>query len=225
MPRRARNHPLRAWTIAAGLLLAVVVGLTWLATREEPLRFEEWLPVTRVTPTAPPAAVAAVATRVVQATVPPSTPTPRPRPTTTETEPPPEPTALRTAVRTAVPTARRTPVRPRRAIVPPVTAPTSRPPAIAPAEEEPPLARPRVEATEKPSLGSELQDATRAYRQAVDAHNARADEVERRNAWDDSEASVELRRRLDRARDGVESARVQAEMLRARMESVRTRYR
>src|SRR5436190_20675826 len=40
-PRRARNHPLRAWTIAAGLLLAVVVGLTWLATREEPLGFEE----------------------------------------------------------------------------------------------------------------------------------------------------------------------------------------
>jgi len=92
--------------------------------------------------------------------------------------------------------------------------------------------RPRVEATEKPSLGTDLQDATRAYRQAVDTHNARvdeynalADEVQRRNAWDDSEASVELRRRLDRAREAVESARVQAEMLRARMESVRVRYR
>jgi len=230
MPRRARSHSLRAWTIAAGLLLAVVVGLTWLATREEPLHFEEWLPVTRATPTAPPAAAVAVATRIAPATVRPPTSTPRPLPTATEA--PPEPTAVPTAVRTAVPTARRTPVRPRRAVVPPVTAPTSRPPAIVPDEEAPPIERPRVEATEKPSLGSDLQDATRAYRQAVDAHNARvdeyntlADEVQRRNAWDDSEASVELRRRLDRARDAVESARVQAEMLRARMESVRARYR
>jgi hypothetical protein len=99
-------------------------------------------------------------------------------------------------------------------------------------EEDEPIQRPRVEATEKPSLGSDLQEATRAYRQAVDIHNARvdeynalADEVQRRNAWDDSEASVELRRRLDRAREAVETARVQAEMLRARMESVRARYR
>ncbi len=88
------------------------------------------------------------------------------------------------------------------------------------------------EATERPSLGSDLQDATRSYKQAVDVHNARvdeynalADEIQRRNAWDDSEASVELRRRLDRAREAVESARVQAEMARARMESVRTKYR
>ena len=44
---------------------------------------------------------------------------------------------------------------------------------------------------------------------AVDVHNARvdeynalADEVQRRSAWDDSADSVELRRRLDRAREG-----------------------
>jgi hypothetical protein len=59
----------------------------------------------------------------------------------------------------------------------------------------------------------------------VDDYNAIADEIQRRNAWDDSEAAVELRRRLARARAGVESARVYAETLRLRMESVRARYR
>lgn len=232
MPRQARRHPLRAWTIAAGLLLVIVVGLTWLATREEPFHLEDWVPLARATPpSAPPRAAVVAPTRVREATAVAPTATPRPVPTATETAPPPEPTAVRTAVRTAVPKPRRTPARPRPAVVPPVAAPTSRAPAVVPEEDEP-IQRPRVEATEKPSLGSDLQEATRAYRQAVDIHNARvdeynalADEVQRRNAWDDSEASVELRRRLDRAREAVETARVQAEMLRARMESVRARYR
>ena len=105
-------------------------------------------------------------------------------------------------------------------------------PATEPADVPMPGERPRIEATEKPSLGTDLQDATRAYRQAVEVHNARvdeynalADEIQRRNAWDDSEFSVELRRRFDRAREAVENARVQAESLRTRMESVRARYR
>jgi small-conductance mechanosensitive channel len=105
-------------------------------------------------------------------------------------------------------------------------------PAVEPEAAATPIDRPRIEATEKPSLGTDLQDATRAYKQAVETHNQRvdeynalADEVQRRNAWDDSQSSVELRRRLDRAREAVENARVQAEMLRARMESVRARYR
>lgn len=224
--RPVRRHSLRGWSIAAGLLLVAVVGLTWLQTRENPILLEDLIapaPATP-TPTVPPPVATARATQVV-------VPTARPEPSATETlPPPPEPTA----VWTAIPTARRTPTRARRAVAPAVARPTSRPaaPVPVPDEVEPRVDRPRVEATEKPSLGSDLQDATRAYRQAVDTHNARvdeynalADEVQRRNAWDDSEASVELRHRLDRARDAVETARVQAEMLRARMESIRARYR
>jgi hypothetical protein len=214
-----RRRSLRAWTIAADLL-GVVVALTWV----------ERVTSRSASKTGPGAgdghadaapAPTAIATRVVA-------PTKRPAPTPTATIPPPEPTA----VWTAVPTVRRTPTRPRRVVVPPPPAPPRRPVEPAPDEVEVPLDRPRVEATEKPSVGSDLQDATRAYSQAVETHNARvdeynslADEIQRRNAWDDSEVSVELRRRLDRAREAVESARVQAEMLRARMESVRTRYR
>ncbi len=243
--RRVRCHSLRAWTIAAGALLAIVVALTWLQTREEPLRLPGWTaaaptpvppPATPAPATPPPPVATVVATRIAP-------PTARPVPSATATEVPPEPTA----VRTVVPRARRTAARGRRAVVRPVVAPTRRPPEHeeAPVRVDPNDARPRVqsdgvpselrprvEATERPSLGSDLQEATRAYKQAVDAHNARvdeynalADEVQRRNAWDDSEASVELRRRLDRARAAVESARVEAEMLRARMESVRAKYR
>ncbi|MCC6764461.1 MAG: hypothetical protein IT293_07330 [Deltaproteobacteria bacterium] len=238
-PRQARRaRSLRAWTIAAATLLVTVVVLTWLQTREQPFRLEDWTaPAAIPTPVAtlPPAPPTMVATRVVR-------PTAVPVPTGTATAAAPEPTA----VATPVPTPRRTAVKGRRAVAPP--APTRRAPARAeppPVREDPGDARPRlqsdtapedlrprVEATEKPSLGSDLQEATRVYRQAVEVHNARVDEynalvdeIQRRNAWDDSEGSVELRRRLDRARAAVESARVQAEMLRARMESVRAKYR
>lgn len=240
-PRTARKHPLRAWTVAAGALLLVVVVLAWLQTREEAVRLDDWLapaPTPLVVATAQaPAAPTVIATRV-------ASPTPGPAPSPTETVLP-EATERPTPVRTAAPKARRTPVRSRRAVVPPAPAATPPPAPEAPVRVDPNDARPRlqsdtapedlrprVEATERPSLGSDLQDATRAYKQAVDVHNARvdeynalADEIQRRNAWDDSEASVELRRRLDRAREAVESARVQAEMARARMESVRTKYR
>ncbi len=229
---RARQPPprrsLRAWSIALALLLGVVVVLTWLQTREEPFRLEDWTGTPE--PTMPPvvATATAVATPVV-------TPTPRPRPTVVATvvvvvEPtvlPPEPTVVRPVT---TPT-RRPPPPPKKksraVVVPPP------PPVVVEPDDEPtPVDRPRSAATEKPSLGSDLQEATREYRQAVDVHNSRvdeynavADEIQRRNAWDDSEASLALRRRLDRAREGVESARVQAELLRARMESVRARYR
>jgi len=231
-PSRARQppprRPLRAWSLALVLLLGVVVVLTWLQTREDPFRLEDWTGSTVAEPTAPP--VVATTTAAVTAVV---TPTPRPRPTVVATvvvvvEPtamPPEPTVVRAI---ATPTRRPPPPKKSRPVVvrppPPV--------AVEPDEAPTPADRPRSEATEKPSLGSDLQEATRVYRQAVDVHNARvdeynavADEIQGRNAWDDSEASVALRRRLDRARDGVESARVQAELLRARMESVRARYR
>lgn len=243
-PRTPRRHSLRAWAIAAGALLLAVVVLTWLQTREEPLLLEDLIArsTPAMAPTPPPAVPTAVATRVAP-------PTARPVPSPTETVIP-EPTEVPTAVRaTAVPKARRTPVRSRRVVAPPAPvgprvpaesaeseAPVRSDPNDAPprlqSDTAPEDLHPRVEATERPSVGTDLQDATRTYKQTVDVHNARvdeynalADEIQRRNAWDDSEASVELRRRLDRAREAVESARVQAEMARARMESVRTKYR
>lgn len=228
-PRRApEDGSHRAWIGAIAALIGVAVVLTWFQTREDSFRLVDWLsPVATETATPLPPTPTSTPMRT-------AVPTKRPQPTPTETAPPPEPTAVRTVEATPAarptPVPRHTPARGRRAVVPP---PVSRPPEPATGESVPPIIdHPRVEATEKPSLGSDLQEATRAYKQAVDAHNARvdeynalADEVQRRNAWDDSEASVELRRRLERARAAVETARVQAEMLRARMESVRTRYR
>jgi hypothetical protein len=253
-PRPSRNRrpdrgSLRAWLIAAGLLLVIVVGLTWLQSGERPFRLEDLKSSPEPT-VVPPLATVVVpptpnATRVV------ATATPRPVPTSAPVAAPPVPTAIATIpppVATAPPpptptarptrTARMTPAPPRsrptrRAAVPVVVAtPEPHEPAYEPAAEATPIPRPAVEATEKPSLGTDLQDATRAYRQAVDVHNARvdeynalADEVQRSRAWDDSPDSVDLRRRLDRAREAVERARVNAEALRERMESVRARYR
>ncbi len=230
--RAPRRHSLRAWTIAALGLLTAVVVLAWLQTREEPLLLEDLLPALQATATpAPPAVTAtAVATRVIPPTrvarpptpVPAAVPAPPPVVPTRTAEPPlprPQPTRRPAAAAPEPPPA------PRRTAAP-------RPVATDDPLEEPTPAFPRVAQTEKPSLGTDLQDATRRYRSAVDVHNARvdeynalADEIQRRNAWDDSEASVELRRRLDRAREAVESARVEAEMLRTQMESVRGRYR
>jgi len=246
-PRTRRappQHSLRAWTISAVLLLAVTVVLAWLQTREEPYLLEDLIDAIQATPLPPPEPdpdPTAIATRVPVPTRTPPPPPPPPSPVpaaapapppvvaTQTAEPPlprPEPTArpVIAPTRRPAPPARRTEApRPRRTEVPEVPA--------APEEEATP-GFPRVAATEKPSLGSDLQDASRRYRAAVDVHNARvdeynalADEIQRRNAWDDSEASVELRRRLDRAREAVESARVEAEMLRTQMEGVRTRYR
>jgi hypothetical protein len=157
--RRVRKVPkggrsLRAWTIAAGLLLGVVVALTWVETRDQPFRLEDWLapaPAT-VTPTPPPPAPTTIATRVVA-------PTKRPVPTPTATVPPPEPTP----VWTAVPTVRRTPTRPRR-VGPP------RRPRAPPGQPAPDGARCRSTAGRghrKAGVGSDLQDATRAYSRAV----------------------------------------------------------
>jgi hypothetical protein len=218
---------LRAWSISAGLLLLVVVVLTWLQTHEEPFRLED-----RTIPTPPPAAPASVATPVATKVIVPTRRPVAPSPVTAvvppvpRATPPPAPRPATTA-RVIAP--------PRRVIAPTVTPPVATPnrvPATEPVDVPTPVERPRIEATERPSLGTDLQDATRAYRQAVDVHNDRvdeynaiADEIQRRSAWDDSAASVELRRRLDRARAGVESARVYAETLRVRMESVRARYR
>jgi hypothetical protein len=215
----------RAWSISAGLLLLLVVVLTWLQTREEPFRLED-----RTVPPPPPAPLATpVATNVIVPTRRPVAPSPVTAvvpPPVMRATPPPGPRPVRTA-RVVTP--------PRRVIAPTVAPPVATPKrgvVIEPVDLPTPVERPRIEATERPSLGSDLQDATRAYRQAVDVHNERvdeynaiADEIQRRNAWDDSEAAVELRRRLDRARAGVESARVSAETLRVRMESVRARYR
>ena len=243
-PRRTpAAHSLRSWTISAVLLLAVTVVLAWLQTREEPYLLEDLIHAIQATATPPPPdpEPTEAVTRVPAPTrtPPPPPPPPSPVPAAVPAPPPvvatrtaepalprPEPTARPVAgpTRRPAPPARRTEMpRPRRTEMPENL--------IEPDDEATPVF-PRVAATEKPSLGSDLQDATRRYRAAVDVHNARvdeynalADEIQRRNAWDDSEASVELRRRLDRAREAVEGARVEAEMLRTQMEAVRTRYR
>src|SRR5947207_2610626 len=61
------RRPLRAWTIAAGLLPGVVISLTWVQTREDPFRLEDWMapaPAT-ATPTPPPPAPTTIATPAV----------------------------------------------------------------------------------------------------------------------------------------------------------------
>ncbi len=226
-PRKPRSS-LRAWTVAAVLLLSIVTLLTWLETREEPFRFEDLM--SSAAPTPPPATPVptAVATRVPRPTAPPvATPVVVPTPVYAAV-PPPLPTVERATPqprRTARPKPRPRPTRVR--VVPPPEAVPE--PVVEPTPVE---ARPQIEATERPSLGSDLQEATRAYRHAVDVHNERvdeynglADEIQRRGAWDDRADSVELRRRLERARDAVEGARIQAELQRTRMESIRARYR
>lgn len=247
--KRPERDSLRAWVIAASLLLLIVVVLTWLQSGERPFRLEDLRSRGEATAAAVSTAVAppptAAATRVAATPPPRPAPTrvpvvaPPPVPTTVVTAaPPPMPTAepppAPTALPTRVPRAHALPARPkptRRAAVPAVVV-TPEPPPPETFAEPTAAGRPAIEATEKPSLGSDLQDATRAYRQAVDVHNARvdeynalADEVQRRRAWDDSPESVDLRRRLDRAREAVEGARVNAEALRGRMESIRARYR
>lgn len=228
-PRPAqRRPPLRAWSVAALVLLGAVVALTWVQTREEPFDIEAWTAAFRAAPTPRPVVATAMATVTAVPTA-----TPRPVPTAVATiAVVVEPTVLAPTATPVPPTPTATPARkvvkkPKPVVVAP--RPVLEP---EPAEMPTPVDRPRSEATQKPSLGSDLQDATSAYRQAVEVHNQRvdeynalADDIQRRNAWDDSESSVALRRRLDRSRDAVEAARVQAELLRARMESVRARYR
>jgi outer membrane biosynthesis protein TonB len=238
--KRPARSSFRAWWIAASVLLVVVAVLTWLQSGDQPFRLEDLR--SRAHPTAVAPALTAIApppTAVVTKVV--ATATPRPVPTPAAVvAPPPLPTAVATApppppAPTAHPTVLPTPKHPKptkRRAAPTAVATPAPARATESLVEPTPVARPAVEATEKPSLGTDLQDATRAYRQAVDVHNARvdeynalADEVQRRKAWDDSPESVELRRRLDRAREAVENARVDAEALRGRMESVRARYR
>jgi hypothetical protein len=122
----------------------------------------------------------------------------------------------------------------RAAIPPPARAPE---PAISPRAPEraaalppPPPPRPQ-ELEERPSLGSDLVDARRAYANAIQAYNARADdynaladEFQRRESAGDPGIGV-LRDRLERARVAADAAREQADVLRQNMEAVQGRYR
>jgi len=85
---------------------------------------------------------------------------------------------------------------------------------------------------EKPSLGSDLVEARRAYAAAIEnyngraeAYNAIADAYQRSDASEDDEEMVRLRLRLERARQAAEHAGAEAETLRRRMEEVQARYR
>jgi hypothetical protein len=85
---------------------------------------------------------------------------------------------------------------------------------------------------ERPALGTDLFNAQRAYRTAVETYNARADEyneiadeVQRGETAGDAERAAALQARLQRARDAAERARVEADTLRGRMEEVQAKYR
>jgi len=84
---------------------------------------------------------------------------------------------------------------------------------------------------DRPSLGSDLAEARRAYAAAIQAYNARADdynaladEYQRREGAGDPALSA-LADRLERARVAADTARAQADVLRQRMEEVQARYR
>ena len=108
------------------------------------------------------------------------------------------------------------------------------PPASSPAERSVSIAPPNRPqgGEEKPSLGSDLVAARRAYAAAMETYNARADEYnaiadayQRREGRADPEELASLRPRLERARTAAERARAEAETLRARMEEVQAKYR
>jgi hypothetical protein len=100
----------------------------------------------------------------------------------------------------------------------------------APAEERAPAERPPTE--ERPALGTDLVAARRAYRDAMERYNARADEynaiaddLQRAEYAGNLEHAEVLRSRLESARSAAEHARFDAESLRTRMEDVQAKYR
>ena len=100
----------------------------------------------------------------------------------------------------------------------------------APADERPPAERRPME--ERPALGTDLVTARRAYRDAIERYNARADEynaiaddLQRAEEGGNLEHAEVLRSRLESARSAAEHARFDADSLRARMEDVQARYR
>ncbi len=85
---------------------------------------------------------------------------------------------------------------------------------------------------EKPSLGSDLVAARRAYTAAIGRYNAAADrfneiadEYQRVDAYADPDEAARLRVRLEEARGDADAAREHADELRASMEAVQSRYR
>ncbi len=248
--RRAGHRWWRwAWQAAALGLLAVASGLYWVGTREErhlslPVNGAGARPLV-----GPTAEQRAVVPSVMLTPVAGGSPSEGP------------PTSLATLRReeTPLPNVTAIPPIPRATRIPPLTSgregasraqspPSARPPVVRvpsasrtpgagavdtmrEAVPRPPSASVPL-ATERPSLGSDLREATRAYRAAIDIHNARVDEynaivdeVRRRRAWGDDQESLALRARLERARAEVERTRADAEALRVRMEQVRARYR
>lgn len=237
------------WRAAALGLLAVMSGLYWVGTREvrhltlpvngagaRPLvgptaEQRVMVPSVMLTPiaggppsAAPPTSVATV--RREEAPLPSVTASP---PVPRATRIPPRTVDREGAVRAQPPPSARVPVvrGPSPARTPDAgVVDTMREATPPPASASVPLP------TGKPSLGSDLREATRAYRIAIDIHNARVDEynavvdqIQRRRAWGDDRESLALRARLERARTEVERTRADAEALRLRMEQVRARYR
>jgi hypothetical protein len=196
---------------------------------------------------APPAPLATVVERAeaprptVVAAPPPhvALPAPQPRPTTVRAaapapQPPPaarQPAAAEREPRHAAPHDAAPPA-PARAELPP-TATESAPAAPSPGgEESAAIPTERRSREERPALGTDLVEARRAYRAALDAYNARADaynavadEVQRAESGGDPERVARLHVRLESARNAAERARTDAEALRGRMEEVQAQYR
>jgi hypothetical protein len=186
-------------------------------------------------PAAPDAAVARPPAAPVQPS--PAAIAARPAPRATTVEPPRPPVAAVPPARVVVPIPQARPTA-LRAVAPPLPAtppplPAMPPPAVDAGDESAAVApAERRPAEERPALGTDLVEARRSYRAALDAYNARADaynevadEVQRTEGRADPERMTGLRERLERAHDAAERARVNAEALRARMEEVQAKYR
>ena len=172
-------------------------------------------------------------------------PPPAARPPVTAAVPPPAAPAVRaTPARVAPPAARRI-VRRRRPGPPPEEEPEER--AAVPSEpaiEQTPVA-PRAEtesvatpggeprsSEERPSLGTDLFEAQRAYRTAIERYNARADEyndiadqVQRGDGDADPDRAAALRAKLERARAAAERAKSDADTLKVHLDAVQAKYR
>ena len=230
--------------MAASGLLAVVVALYWLDTREErhlvlPVDLGAASPVVVRTAERSLLAPAVAQTPIAErrdAELPsphasPEQPVPTPLPAVTASPVAPRPATVASPAARELIQRRPLPAPTRRVAAVP-TVPTPR--AEAAAREAAPRvpSAPALPSGEKPSVGTDLREATMAYRAAIETHNTRvdeynaiADEIQRRRAWDDNRESRALRARLERARGEVERTRANAEAMRVRMEEVRAWYR
>jgi hypothetical protein len=200
----------------------------------------------------PPPAVAprpvATVPRVVAPRPAATAPAPAARPPVTAAIPPPAPAVRATPAHVAAPARTAAPrrvVRPRRpappreeepeerAAVPPEPAVEQTP--VAPRADTESVATPGVEtrpSEDRPALGTDLVEAQRAYRTAIERYNARADEyndiadqVQRGDGDADPDRAAALQAKLEHARAAAERAKSDADTLKAHLDAVQAKYR